>query len=129
MSPFFFGFFFVFSVLNDIFEYSHDWPDAEAVKILVNLKAVAKPTTRVIIVDQLVGTLYPSETSPALPFPLLATPEFVYKVDLQMMVALNAQERTRAEFEDLAVKSGWVVEEVHPSLGGVGFAQVVLKLA
>lgn len=107
----------------------HDWPDHDAVRILKALKAVAKATTRLVIIDSVAGVLYPdlATQNHTLPFPLLPFNDFVYKMDLQMLTSLNALERTAAQFIDLGAQAGWIIEQIHPS--SVGFSQMVFKLA
>lgn len=125
-----------------------DWPDHDAVKILKSLTAVAKPATRLTLIDSVAGVLYPDPTtdSASMPFPLLPFNDFVHKLDMvsesifrgnnlsadrnssqQMLSCLTAMERTTTQFIQLGDQAGWALEEFHAS--PIGFSQLVFKLA
>ncbi|KIM80118.1 hypothetical protein PILCRDRAFT_535803 [Piloderma croceum F 1598] len=98
----------------------HDWADGYAKKILKHLRASALPSTKLILYDYLVpyaastGGLFseiPGSQVPVAPYPLLpnlgSVSNQIVLVDLQMMVALNSQERTIGQLIDLVDGTGW----------------------
>ncbi|KAL0952687.1 hypothetical protein HGRIS_006926 [Hohenbuehelia grisea] len=104
----------------------HDWPQAEGVKILQNIRDAAKPSSKLILFESIVPHAC-KETSPFLsdasaptaPAPLLPNyglglGGFVTMVDIQMMTLLGGRERTIEEFVELGKESGWKLEEVKP---------------
>ena len=76
----------------------HDWSDEESVVILTNLKNVARPNARVMLVESVVP----------------ATPAFDMGkwMDLNMMVMATGKERTAAEFRDLLDQAGFDLVEI-----------------
>ncbi|EIN06884.1 S-adenosyl-L-methionine-dependent methyltransferase [Punctularia strigosozonata HHB-11173 SS5] len=91
----------------------HDWPDAQAKQILENVKKVMKPGSRLLIQEYVLQHLNRSADSliPVAPEPLL--PNYglgrirEYYQDLNMMVCLNAKERTLDDFTSLANDTGF----------------------
>lgn len=98
----------------------HDWPDHEAVTILRHLRQAADPAkSRLLLVEHTISSLAPDAVDEAFkahpaPYPLLPTHGMTmpYLLDLQMLSALNAQERTEAQFKALGTQSGWALESV-----------------
>ena len=76
----------------------HDWSDEESVAILKNLKQVAPPKARVMLVESVVPE----------------TPEFDMGkwMDLNMLVMASGKERTAAEFRELLHESGFDLEQI-----------------
>lgn len=76
----------------------HDWSDKESIAILNNLKKVARPKARVMLVESVVPE----------------TPEFDMGkwMDLNMMVMATGRERTAAEFRELLDKAGFELEDI-----------------
>ena len=76
----------------------HDWSDEESVVILNNLKKVARPNARVMLVESVVPE----------------TPEFDMGkwMDLNMLVMATGRERTAAEFRKLLDQAGFELEEI-----------------
>lgn len=70
----------------------HDWSDAEAVRILENLKAGAKPGAKVLIIE---GIVTPSSRD-----------NFVLDLDIEMLVMTTGRERTRAEWDRVVSEAG-----------------------
>jgi 6-hydroxytryprostatin B O-methyltransferase len=70
----------------------HDWPDHLCVKIIQNIVSAMKSESRIIAMD---GVMPEPGTVP-IPIMKLNT-----SMDLQMMTALNAKERTRKDWEGL----------------------------
>ncbi|GAA6061649.1 hypothetical protein JCM10212_002526 [Sporobolomyces blumeae] len=75
----------------------HDWPDAEAIKILSHLAEAASSSSRLVVVE----TTYES-LSPQAP-PMTSMP---YYLDIQMML-FDARERTEEQYAELGRKAGW----------------------
>ncbi|KAL9931561.1 hypothetical protein V8E36_009558 [Tilletia maclaganii] len=94
----------------------HDWPDKECVTILKHLRNAADvKRTRLMIADIMIEPATPSDPSRS---PLLsnsgAGANLAHKADMVMMTALEAQERTRSEFEDNVIRpAGWKLAKVH----------------
>ncbi|GAA5946420.1 hypothetical protein JCM3765_000234 [Sporobolomyces pararoseus] len=78
----------------------HDWPDTESIQILKHLRDAATPTTKLVVIESTYN-----ELSPPHPFPPANI--WPYISDLQMLSALNAQERTEAQYKALGKKAGW----------------------
>ncbi|KAI0350580.1 S-adenosyl-L-methionine-dependent methyltransferase [Trametes cingulata] len=104
----------------------HNWPDAQCVKIMKNLRAAAGPDTRLLIHEIILlhACVDPSDaedgagqdeevptSSPLLPN-LGKASSGVYQLDLTMMAMMDARERTLAELRALALEAGWRVEKV-----------------
>ena len=89
----------------------HDWPDAEALKILSHLRdALKKPGARILIMD----TVLPrSGTIPAFEERKLRVR------DLTMMQAFNAKEREREDWEILLREAGLEIIDAEHPLGSV----------
>ncbi|GAA5947925.1 hypothetical protein JCM3765_007031 [Sporobolomyces pararoseus] len=83
----------------------HDWADHDAVRILERIAEAASSHSSLIVVEQSYNFL----CSPN-PFPVPSL--LPYFMDLQMMVAVNALERTQPQYEALALKAGWKLEKV-----------------
>lgn len=119
---------------------THDWADPYASKILKHLRDAAMDNTRLVLIDRIVP--YACRYSdPALaeipggettfgPEPLLAnmgsTNVQKYFADMQMLVGLNAQERTLPHFDRLLRGAGWRIEHVHQPAGAAP-AQIVAR--
>jgi len=98
-------------------EILHDWPDAQAVKILTHLRKAAMPDTRLIIFDSVIPYTcntpstnvgeFEAEGSGIPGLSLGAASEMPYSRDIAMMVWLNAQEHTLDQFHRLFELSGW----------------------
>jgi hypothetical protein len=78
----------------------HDWPDAEAVTILRNIRATAPAGARILVID---GVL--EEDSPG---PLV-------EVDIEMLVMAGGRERTREEWEKMFTEAGVTLQRILPS--------------
>ena len=79
----------------------HDWSDEESIALLSNVRKVAKPDARLMVVESVIPE----------------TPEFDMGkwMDLNMMVMATGQERTAAEFRDLLHQAGFALEEIVPT--------------
>lgn len=81
----------------------HNWPDAYCVKILTQLRAVAQPTTKLIVLEQIIdylsrettsveaetpGAARPMAEEPLLPYPD-AIAGYAYSLDILVRVLLS----------------------------------------
>ncbi|OAX38960.1 hypothetical protein K503DRAFT_782506 [Rhizopogon vinicolor AM-OR11-026] len=80
----------------------HNWPDAEAITILRNIRNAMKPNSRVLILqDPGVGfNRFSVAPQPMLPN-FGAGSHRVYQLDMAMWFIFNAKERTLDEFKTL----------------------------
>ncbi|KAG6900056.1 hypothetical protein C0993_003542 [Termitomyces sp. T159_Od127] len=101
----------------------HDWSDPYCVRILKELRAAAKPKTKLVIVDCIISyTCHDATTGSGLfdyteaPAPLLpnygAANAMPYILDLGMMIWCNAQERTIGQLNTLLRSTGWRIVDV-----------------
>lgn len=111
----------------------HDWPDKYCLQILRHLREAATPSTRLMLVENLMAyacadkglSSIPGATVTTPPAPLLAnggqSSTISYFQDVQMMNLLNGKERTVAQFKELFDQSGWKLTQV---IHGEGFISV-----
>jgi DNA-binding transcriptional ArsR family regulator len=79
----------------------HDWPDAEAVTILSNVRKAATPGTTLLLVELVI----PDHNR-----------EFTGKwVDMEMLVQAGARERTATEYRKLLEQAGFQMTRVVPT--------------
>ncbi|MFC4536720.1 methyltransferase [Sphaerisporangium dianthi] len=90
----------------------HDWPDEDAVRILVRCRDALTPGGRVVLVEKAVETL--------------ATDPGFTGMDLRMLVYVGGRERTASGWEALALRAGLRVVSISPPFG---FGSSVLELA
>ncbi|GAA6008220.1 hypothetical protein JCM10207_000043 [Rhodosporidiobolus poonsookiae] len=81
----------------------HDWADPESKTILSHLADAAEPSSRLVLIEQTYDYLPPNGRAMA------AIP---YLSDLQMMCALNAQERTEEQYKKLGAEARWKLKKV-----------------
>jgi hypothetical protein len=79
----------------------HDWSDEESVSILQNVKAVASPEARLMLVESVI--------------PETAEFDMGKWMDLNMMVMATGRERTATEFRDLLGQAGFALERIVPT--------------
>ena len=86
----------------------HDWPDAESIKILQNIRAATKPTSRLLIHDYVlppVARRLGRADAMQAPEPLLpsygAANTRPFRQDINMLIQVNGKERTLDEFIEL----------------------------
>ncbi|KAJ7195337.1 O-methyltransferase [Mycena pura] len=107
----------------------HDWPDEKSIAILKHLREAAKPTTQLIIIENIIPVVSEGESDDpkinsvpgamrkAAPAPLL--PNFgvsnasMYLFDLTVHNMLGGVERTVRGFYDLLNESGWELVRVY----------------
>ncbi|KAI9451307.1 S-adenosyl-L-methionine-dependent methyltransferase [Lactarius psammicola] len=100
----------------------HDWADGPNTKILKNLRAVAKPTTRLVIFDALMPHVcHVPGGPPPPPSPLLGNlgagaGAFLTMLDLEMLTTLGGKERTLEGFVSLGAATGWKLESMKPGM-------------
>lgn len=79
----------------------HDWPDEQAVSILRNVRAAARPGTTLVLVEGVI----PDHDR-----------EFIAKwTDLEMLLGVAARERTEAEYRRLYEQAGFQLTQVVPT--------------
>ena len=86
----------------------HDWSDEDCLRILTNVYMVAKPGTKLLVVDAVIGARNEHE--------------FGKILDIQMLVHLSGKERTQAEWKELLHAAGFQLTRVVPT---ASFARVV----
>jgi hypothetical protein len=80
----------------------HDWADDEAVQILRNVRAAADPGARLLLVE----TVIPGHSR-----------DFAGNwLDLEMLVAVGARERTAEEYRRLYDKAGFRLDRIVPTV-------------
>ena len=79
----------------------HDWSDEDSIGLLTNVRNVATPDARVMVVESVIPE----------------TPEFDLGkwMDLNMMVMAGGRERTAAEFRKLFDQAGFALDEIVPT--------------
>lgn len=91
----------------------HDWDDTEAVALLTRVRDALGPTTRAVVVENVL--------------PDRPRDDFVQASDLLMCVLATGRERTASQFDQLFLHSGLVVESRVPLV--TGFTAFVLAAA
>ncbi|ETW76185.1 hypothetical protein HETIRDRAFT_390575 [Heterobasidion irregulare TC 32-1] len=91
----------------------HDWPVDDCIRILKNIRAALKPGSRVLIHEYIVPSnvdLEPESGMETAPEPLLPNYGYgsarTYLQDVNMLILLNAGERTLNEFKDIGARAG-----------------------
>ncbi|KAJ7106857.1 S-adenosyl-L-methionine-dependent methyltransferase [Mycena crocata] len=104
----------------------HDWPDADARNILMQLRRAATPQTTLVLLDHVVPYACPqpdmnvegseSESFAVAPYPLLpnygAANALAYASDMRMLVVLNSQERKITDLDRLLASVGWRLRRI-----------------
>jgi SAM-dependent methyltransferase len=78
----------------------HNWPDADALRLLRKIRAAMAPGGRLIVLEELVGE--PGERAAAAP------------MDLLLLLMLSGWDRTGAEYRKLLTAAGFTVAAVRP---------------
>jgi hypothetical protein len=90
----------------------HDWSDENCVRILKNIHAVAKPATKLLLVEFILN-----ESN---------KPQFAKITDLEMLVISSyGGERTRVEWENLLRASGFQLTRTIRTKSGVSVIEAV----
>ncbi|CCK32410.1 SAM-dependent methyltransferases [Streptomyces davaonensis JCM 4913] len=85
-------------VLRGVLE---DWADADAVRLLVRIRQAMgdAPEARLLILDSVIGE----------------TGELGKVLDLDMLVLVEGEHRTRAQWDDLLARAGFDIVGIHPA--------------
>ncbi|EED80501.1 predicted protein [Postia placenta Mad-698-R] len=106
----------------------HDWPDAECVTILTQLRAAMSRTSRILTADQAIHTTAGSAYLTRAPEPLPANYGFAHVLanarDLNMMALFNGMERTPEQLGALAEKAGLRLVKVWECRGMVAITEM-----
>ncbi|KAF7329656.1 hypothetical protein MKEN_00228600 [Mycena kentingensis (nom. inval.)] len=118
----------------------HNWQDEPSIKILSHLRAAAKPTTQLVLMESILPVVsggeeedprvkdIPGAIRPSAPAPLLANGGVgsarIYSMDMTMLNLLMAGERTVAGYVELLDKAGWKVVRIH-RLPGIETCHIV----
>jgi SAM-dependent methyltransferase len=87
----------------------HDWADADAVKILSNVRKAAKPGATLLLVEFVI----PDHDR-----------EFIGKwADMEMLVQVGARERTAEEYRKLYEQAGFQMTRVVPTAGPISLVE------
>ena len=79
----------------------HDWKDADAIKILTNIRRSMGTYGRVLLIEAVIGDVN--------------EPDFAKILDIEMLVTPGGQERTATEYADLFRRSGLKLSRVIPT--------------
>ncbi|KAJ8494380.1 hypothetical protein ONZ45_g13265 [Pleurotus djamor] len=110
----------------------HDWPDAQCLEILKNIRKVTQPGCKLLINEFVLhSTVQGSGVETQAPWPLLpnygAANKRPYQQDINMMNQFNSKERTLDEFIDLGELSGFEFVKLWDG-GEVGLVEFVPSL-
>lgn len=108
----------------------HDWPNTQALQILQNLREAATPSTRLMVLEQIVPYTSPVEDEIVNTIPGAAPPKWpealqgnggfatctTFTSDIQMLNMIAAQDRTMGEWHELIESAGWKLERIKRGL-------------
>ncbi|KAF5386809.1 hypothetical protein D9615_002134 [Tricholomella constricta] len=118
----------------------HDWSDEYCVKFLSQLRAVARPDTKLLLIESIIPFAchdpsgdddqgIPGSVPREAPAPLLANYGAVngmtYGADMAMFVLHNSQERNIRHIDELLLSTGWKATLVRRKEGGGSFLQSI----
>ncbi|KAG5641680.1 hypothetical protein DXG03_004444 [Asterophora parasitica] len=118
----------------------HDWSDEYCIKILAQLRAIARPDTKLLLVESIVPFAchdpsgdddqgIPGSVPHEAPAPLLANygtvNEMAYNADMVMFLLFNSQERNIRHFDELLLSTGWKIKVVRRKEGETSFLQSI----
>jgi ubiquinone/menaquinone biosynthesis C-methylase UbiE len=83
----------------------HDWPDKQCQIILTNCHRAMKTESRLLVLEMVI--------------PPGNEPSVAKLLDLEMLVTTGGRERTKAEFNNLFVSSGFKLSRIIPTKEGV----------
>lgn len=89
----------------------HDWPEAECLAILGNVRRAMRPTGRVLIIESVL--------------PAGDTPHFGKILDMVMLTIPGGQERTEREYGSLVARAGFRLQRVVPTESDVSVVEAV----
>jgi len=87
----------------------HDWPHEQTVQILRNIRAVAGPDTRLLIME----FVLPEDSSP----------HIGKLIDLWLLLLLGGVERTASQYAELLAEAGWQLERVVPTMATIAIVE------
>lgn len=87
----------------------HDWPHEQAVQILRNVRAAAKPDSTLLIME----FVLPEDVSP----------HMGKLIDLWLLLLLGGGERTAGQYGELLAEAGWQLEQVVPTQSPIAIIQ------
>jgi hypothetical protein len=93
----------------------HDWPEHQALDILRNIRTKMGSKKATL----LIGECAIPERS------VVGVPPIMYHIDLQMMVAFNAKERTPTMWKELLTQGGFELVAIHPTRSLVHWVEAV----
>ncbi|KAJ6631096.1 S-adenosyl-L-methionine-dependent methyltransferase [Mycena sp. CBHHK59/15] len=106
----------------------HDWPHAECVTILKNVRKSMKVGSRILIHEYILQTVDKTSQFKQAPAPLLSNYGAggirQYSIDVSLMVLLNSQERTLDEFVALGEEAGLEFVEMWEFGGDMGVVEL-----
>ena len=88
---------------------THDWEDADALKILKNCRRAIRPDGRLLLIELVLKA--PNQPDPA------------RSADLEMLVMLKGRQRTEAEFRALLGEAGFALIRVIPTAGAASIIE------
>ncbi|VDB95385.1 unnamed protein product [Peniophora sp. CBMAI 1063] len=103
----------------------HDYPDQDCLKILRNLRTAAKPSTQLIVVDNIMSYACDEPAANEIPGAAITPPpapllpnlgqanSTAYLMDVLMMALTGGTERTLTQVRTLLAEAGWKVTRVH----------------
>lgn len=94
----------------------HDWPDADATRILETCRRAMRPDSTVVVVDAVLPER--ARDKPA-----------AIRMDIHMLLLFGTRERTEVELGDLAGSAGFAVNAVTLTATPAGLGVVELRLA
>ncbi|EMD31264.1 hypothetical protein CERSUDRAFT_100608 [Gelatoporia subvermispora B] len=115
---------------------THNWPTPYVLRILAQLRSAAAPNTQLVLAENIASYACrassaangcglehggpgaaPHEAPEALLPNWGLAHDFVYTMDIWMLLSYNAQERTIKSFVELLGQAGWKLERVHRAPG------------
>ncbi|HUL80881.1 MAG TPA: methyltransferase [Gammaproteobacteria bacterium] len=87
----------------------HDWNDADAVRILSSVRRVAPEHARLLVVESVM--------------PDAPGPHWAKLMDAAMLIWTAGRERTRREYEGLMAQTGWRLDRVIDTQGGISILE------
>ena len=90
----------------------HDWDDTHSVRILKSVRAAAKPSSKILVVE--------------FALPEAADPTPAHFVDLNMLVVLDGRERTQREYASLFEQAGLRLSRSIPTSGPLAISEAVV---
>ncbi len=89
----------------------HDWEDARALEILRNCQEAMAEGGRLLLIEALI--------------PSAEGGQYAELSDLEMLVFLGSQERTREEYESLLRKAGFRLHRTIPTSSGLSIPEAI----